>query len=192
MTPSACEIETRLDDCRHCGQPLPLALPRPGESPVRWTCARCGAAYEAVLAGVPLAEALASVHPTRLTFDRQGLSRPPDLIVEFLVRLLREEPVHHERRQATRHALAVPVIALPMDSTFRPVDAAFLAVTRNISVTGLSLVHTRAVAAQLMVVELAGSASETMQFVMRVLRCRPLRNLYEIAGPFLLRLEKQD
>ena len=59
-----------------------------------------------------------------------------------------------------------------------------MAVTRDISSSGISLVSTRAANSPFLAVELSASYDETIQIVMRVIRCRPLRCFYEIAGPF--------
>jgi hypothetical protein len=75
-----------------------------------------------------------------------------------------------------------------MDQRLRPVDDAFAAMTRDISKSGLCLVHTRAVRAELLAVELSDLQGETMQLVMRLLRCRPTNRFYEIAGAFLVRM----
>ncbi len=61
-----------------------------------------------------------------------------------------------------------------------------MAVTRDISTTGLALISTRAASSRFLAVELACPSGETIQVVIRVIRCRPVRCFYEIAGTYFV------
>ena len=180
--------QERIETCGQCGRTLPLAKPAPGQLAIRWICNGCSASYQAVLAVDSLAEALDHVRPTGLVFDRKKLLHPPEAIAIFVKKAVGEMKADRERRGTPRYPLVAPAIGLPMDQRLRPVDDAFAAMTRDISKSGLCLVHTRAVRAELLAVELSDLQGETMQLVMRLLRCRPTNRFYEIAGAFLVRM----
>jgi hypothetical protein len=188
MSVVAQEIRERIESCGRCGRSLPLAKPAPGQLAMRWICNGCSAEYEAVLAVDSLAEALDHARPAGLVFDRKKLVRPPEAIAQFVKKVVSGMKAERERRGNLRYPLAVPVVALPMDQRLRPVDEPFAAMTRNISQSGLCLVHTRAVRAELLAVELSSLKRDTMQMVMRILRCRVTNRFYEIAGAFLVRM----
>jgi hypothetical protein len=188
MSVMDCSLQERIETCGQCGRTLPLAKPVPGQLAIRWICKGCSASYQAVLAVDSLAEALDHVRPAGLVFDRKKLVHPPGAIANFVKKAVGETKPDNERRGVPRYRLVVPAIALPMDQRLRPVDDPFAALTRNISKSGLCLAHTRAVRAELLAVELSDLEGETMQLVMRLLRCRPTNRFYEIAGAFLVRM----
>ncbi len=188
MSVMDCLPQERIGTCGQCGRTLPLAKPAPGQLAIRWVCKGCSASYQAVLAVDSLAEALDHVRPTGLVFDRKKLVHPPAAIARFVKKAVGEMKPDHERRGVPRYPLVVPALALPMDRRLQPVDDPFAALTRNISKSGLCLAHTRAVRAELLAVELSDLQGETMQLVMRLLRCRPANHFYEVAGAFLVRM----
>jgi hypothetical protein len=155
---------------------------------IRWICNGCSASYQAVLAVDSLAEALDHVRPAGLVFDRKKLVHPPEAIARFVKKAVGAMKPDHERRGVPRYPLVVPAIALPMNERLQPVDDPFVALTRDICTSGLCLVHTRAVQAELLAVELSDLQGEAMQLVMRLLRCRPTNRFYELAGAFLVRM----
>ena len=183
-----CLSQERIETCSGCGRTLPLAKPSSGQLAIRWICKGCSTSYQAVLAVDSLAEALDHVLPTGLVFDRKKLVHPPEAIANFVKKAVGDMKPDCERRGMPRYPLVVPVIALPMDRRLRPVDDPFAALTRNISKSGLCLAHTRAVRAELLAVELSDLQGETMQLVMRLLRCRTANHFYEVAGAFLVRM----
>jgi hypothetical protein len=188
MSVIGCLPQERIETCGQCGRTLPLAKPAPGQLAIRWICNGCSASYQAVLAVDSLAEALDHVRPAGLVFDRKKLVHPPEAIARFVRKAVGDMEPEHERRVTPRYPLVLPAIALPMDPRLRPVDDPFAAMTRNLSKSGLCLVHTRAVRAKLLAVELSDQQGETMQLVMRLLRCRPVNHFYEVAGAFLVRM----
>ncbi len=188
MSVIGCLPQERIETCGRCGRTLPLAKPAPGQSAIRWICNGCSASYRAVLAVDSLAEALNHVRPAELVFDRKKLVHPPEAIARFVKKAVGAMKPDYERRGVPRYPLVVPAIALPMNKRLRPIDDPFATLTRNISKSGLSLVHTRAVQAELLAVELRDLQGETMQLVMRLLRCRSINRFYELAGAFLVRM----
>jgi hypothetical protein len=60
-------------------------------------------------------------------------------MLDFVRNLSRHE---REQRQSNRRPLIIEVIALPLDEQLQPIGGSFVAVTRDISTCGVSLVHT--------------------------------------------------
>lgn len=189
MTPTS---QTPIPRCRTCGQALPFTRQASARQMAWWVCVGCGTSYQAALSVENFTDALQHVRPCALEFDRDQLVHPPSAIARFLHHLVDKTPVGCERRRTSRYPIVIPVVAQPFSSSFCSTDPSFMALTRDLSSTGLALVHTRAVGAELLAVELAGGKNNRMQLVMRVLRCRPFHHLYEIAGDFLVRLEGTD
>jgi hypothetical protein len=177
--------------CTTCGQPLPFTPQAPGQPLARWACIDCGTIYHAELSVENFSEALQHVRPCRMEFNRQDLGYSPIAIADFLSRLI-DDAVSHERRQTHRYLLCVPAVAQPLDERFCPTGPAFAALVRDVSTSGIALVHTRFVHAKLLAVELSAGKDERMQFVIQVLRCQTFHYLYEIAGKFLVRLSSEE
>lgn len=175
--------------CTTCGQALPFAPPAPVGRTARWVCLGCGTGYDATLSVENFTDALRQVRPCALEFDREHLVHPPSAIARFLKHLVDDSTVGCERRRSPRYPVVIPAVAQPFTSSFCPTGLSFMALTRDISVTGLALVHTRAVPAEFLALELPAGKNEKMQLLMRVLRCQPFHHLYEIAGRFLVRLD---
>jgi hypothetical protein len=129
------------------------------------------------------------VRPAVLQFDRSCLVKPPEAIVAFIRQMVSDGQLVANRRTVARQQLVVPVTVVPVDDGFYPIDEPFMAVTRDVSTTGLSLMHTRAVHCALLVVELPVRSAAAIQLVLRVVRCRSFGRFYEIAGHFIMRLE---
>ena len=170
--------------CSKCDKILPLHPPRPAETSVNWICTTCGTKHNAVLNRSDALESLQHVRPERIEFDESNLGRPPEAIVEFVTKMMRTECKRNDNRGAQRRAVVVPVPLIQLDEGLSPTGNVHMAVTRDISSSGISLVSTRAANSPFLAVELSASYDETIQIVMRVIRCRPLRCFYEIAGPF--------
>jgi hypothetical protein len=179
----------RIDSCPACGQSLPLRLPEAGRNGVEWICTGCGARFVAILDHSTFPKLARNVRPAEIQFDRSRLADPPSALAAFAADFGHKG--HHrlvERRAFVRHVLVAPVAVVPIDEDYEPVGEAFMAVTRDVSSGGVSLIHTRAAETKLIVVELPATSDETIQVAVRVLRCRPVGLFYEIAGQFVVRL----
>jgi len=170
--------------CPKCGTILPLHRPHASESCTTWICTKCGTHQEAVLNRSESLERLQQIRPARIMFDDRNLSRPPEAIAEFIAKMMRTDHKGTDKRSAQRRAVVVPVPMIQLDENLSPTGNVHMAVTRDISSSGVSLISTRAANSPFLAVELSVSYEETIQIVMRVSRCRPLRCFYEIAGPF--------
>jgi hypothetical protein len=81
--------------------------------------------------------------------------------------------------------LAVAVPAEPLDEMFSPAGKPFTAVSRDLSIAGISLYHTQPVRQRYLALELTACMGDKLRAVIDVNRCRRVGFLYEIAGAFL-------
>jgi hypothetical protein len=188
---SAPEQEVPAAQCTGCSIALPLAASAAGSPSVLWACRECGSPFRGSLAVNTLSEALAKVQPVGLRYDRTNLPPPPEAILRLLRRLAAAEDnsQQHDQRRTPRYAVVTPAWVVPMNRRLAAIEAPFSAAIRNVSSSGLSIVHTRSTLAPMIAVEFPTGENETRQFVFRVRRCQPLHHFYEIAGPFLIRLD---
>ena len=63
-----------------------------------------------------------------------------------------------------------------------------MALSRDISTGGMSLIHTEEVQDKLLVVELPITPGQKTQVVLEVLRCRSIGQFYEVGGRFVSKL----
>ncbi|MHC4402874.1 MAG: PilZ domain-containing protein [Planctomycetota bacterium] len=100
---------------------------------------------------------------------------PPAELVSFVERQIREAQLYDgvERRSERRHLVAVPVLVQPVDAEFNATGAPFAAVTRDISLTGVGLVHGEPIDPQLLALRMC-LAEEEVKLVVEVLSCRAL------------------
>jgi hypothetical protein len=170
--------------CPKCDTVLPLHLPSVSESCTTWICTKCGTTQKAALNRSESLERLQQVRPARIEFDDTNLGRPPEAIAEFIAKMMRKEHRGSDKRGSQRRPVVVPIPVIELDENLAPTGNVHMAVTRDISSSGVSLLSTRAANSPFIAVELSIGYEETIQAVVRVSRCRPLRCFYEIAGPF--------
>ncbi|MCC7085666.1 MAG: PilZ domain-containing protein [Pirellulales bacterium] len=118
----------------------------------------------------------------------QELAKPlPDRLVKFIRRVIRGEKFYSgpERRISLRYPITMPVRVTPLDDHQQPTNEPFLAVTRDISVTGLCFYHTHPVKQTYLQMELTGPSLEQCTVLLKAARCRPAGPFYEIGGRFL-------
>ena len=131
--------------------------------------------------------------PGELQFNRQRINRAPEAVVEFAHEIISQcgqsLPSQIERRGMVRFPIAVPVLVMPLDENYQPVGPAFEAVTRDLSAGGMALLHTRAVNAKFLALEIEIPQKGRRTMILEVLRCRPSRRFYEIAGKFVARVD---
>jgi c-di-GMP-binding flagellar brake protein YcgR len=125
---------------------------------------------------------------TIVQFNRDELVLPPKAVAEFLRNLDRNEEPTHERRESERQTAVLEVAVVPVDFELRQCGESFLALSKDISSTGMAIIHTRALASGSVVVELLNRDNSTMQLLAYVVRCVPIRRFYEIGLRFVTRL----
>jgi hypothetical protein len=127
--------------------------------------------------------------PTNLTVEAKR-SRPitsAEEIAGFVRDLVFEMHTYDgvERRAEPRFAVSVPVEATPYDlDPLRPHEK-FVAVTRDISASGITFLHTKSVDENFWLLKFDWPRSKGVRLVLEVLYRRPIGPLWEIAGRFV-------
>ena len=84
--------------------------------------------------------------------------------------------------------MAVPVLAQPVDTEHNPIGDPFPMVTRDISSTGIGLVHTDKVEHQLLALQMR-LAGKLVNVVVQVLWCQSLGPFEYLGGRFVAKLD---
>ncbi len=107
--------------------------------------------------------------------------------LSFIERLVEDAKSYNgsDRRADRRYTLGVAVRVFPVDESMENLGEGFLAVTRDISLSGAALYYTQPVSERILALEFATSSGKANRTLMEVLRCRPLGPLFEIAGRFV-------
>jgi predicted nucleic acid-binding Zn-ribbon protein len=180
-------VTTRIETCTTCGTRLPLRIPRHGERGINWQCTVCGYRYYGLLDeqsdeeardNVREAEQEQAMPSRRLRGSKGTMSRG----------LTRQaQPVDPPQTDETaRHPLDSTILAYLLDENREVVGSAFLIRSRNISPTGIALMHSQEIQpGSLIQVELLDVKYEAIKATLRVLRCSRMEDHYEIAGAFL-------
>ena len=111
----------------------------------------------------------------------------PERVVSFIRRVIRGEKFYAgpERRKSLRYPITMPVRVTPLDDNQQALDESFVAVTRDISVTGLCFYHTHPVKQRFLQLELTSPAREQCTVLLETARCRQAGPFFEIGGRFL-------
>jgi hypothetical protein len=185
-------MEQRTLYCAGCGLLLPLYAPGNGARTQRWACAGCDTRYDAVLARDASLELINRIRPHRMPFGPIATGQVSKAISELIARIAPKAYSGPEKRTVERFPFVAPVAVILLSDTMAPVGAPFMVLTRNISRSGIALVSTRPVNTEFCAVALPSAGEETIQFVVQVVRCRPLRSFYEIGGRFVTRMVEPD
>jgi len=125
------------------------------------------------------------------------VTRPelPNETVSFAKRQIRDAQFYKlfdrriDRRSETRHSMAVPVLVQPVDEQFNPVGESFAVVTRDLSATGIGLIHSRPIDHKLLALQLQ-LAGEEVNVIVEVAWCKPMGPFEYLGGRFISRLER--
>jgi hypothetical protein len=93
-----------------------------------------------------------------------------------------------ERRRHKRHAVTVPVVALPLAADYRIDGESVHMTATNVSLGGAALMYTSSIAAPYLVLDFGAAGEELLQVVLQILRLRSIGSLFEICGQFIGRL----
>lgn len=177
-----------VDVCGGCDARLPLRIPSDGEQPREWVCVGCGQLHSAVLDQHLNEELGKNVRPTLIEFEPLQGQGADESVREFALGVQRRNETLTEKRQGDRHDILSNVLAVPVDDQFRPIGPAELVLSRNISTSGIALIHTKAVTEKYLALEFDLPLEEKLQVVMEVLRCRPFGPYLEIGGRFVTKM----
>ena len=124
------------------------------------------------------------------SLERETLARPPKAIADFVERAIRNSKYYDgpDIRSERRYAVSLRVAAAPVDEQLNKIGEEFIAMSRDISSSGIAIYHTRGVSDRFLALELTAASGEKMRVLLQVLRCRPAGLFYEIAGKFVSRI----
>ena len=109
----------------------------------------------------------------------------PSTVDEFVTALSEKGNRHDERRAANRKPLTLDVIAVPLDDKFVPIGEPFVALTRNISPGGISLVHTEQISTPYLLLRMETRRHQKLQVIVQVLKSRSFYQFSEISARFV-------
>lgn len=128
---------------------------------------------------------------TSSTQDEETVESLPaanETVVDQLLKELRSKAnPGNNNRKSVRHALSMTVPVIPVNEAGDPIGPSFIVVTRDISTSGICLLHTRAVIAKHLVLAISLPGKSPVQIRVRVVRCRAIGRFYEIAAEFTSR-----
>ncbi|MCA9142597.1 MAG: PilZ domain-containing protein [Planctomycetaceae bacterium] len=166
------EREFQIKSCVKCDGPLPTLVVG-GDGPVReWECRNCGATY------------LASLSPTSPDQLRDTVKLSHYFPAHRdAATTLKVKDLERELRRHPRKPLMMSVPATKLDHDLFPVGDEFAVVTRNLSASGIAIVHSQSLVGKLAVlVELPDIGH--VQLLLRIVRCKKVGSLYEMGGAF--------
>lgn len=181
-------VGARIEACSSCQQPLPLCDAGPYEAPITWTCAKCGHQQSGVLAPDYALDELRNVRREAITLDKATVPAPDPALLDFAVKLDPRDGSSVEKRTAHRHSLITLVPAQELDDRLACIGEAFMITCRNISQSGICLLHDRAIVSDFCIVDLAHGGQPSMQILVHILRRRPLGPYLDIGAEFVHKL----
>ncbi len=123
--------------------------------------------------------------------DRSTLLHPPHAISAFIDTLTQGVPAlgrnADERRQQPRYAISTIVEVQALSDNFQPLGEMHKCVTRDISRTGLRLMHTHDFGTKHMALQITSPTGDKLQTMLEVVHCekRGAGNVYDIGGRFI-------
>ena len=123
------------------------------------------------------------------------LPDPPTSVGDFITRFNVLEEEEHDRPNAVRRARRAErircnatAIAVPVTRRFAPEGDPFKLAVRDVSDSGIRLLHTRATSSDFLALSWTAETlpAQELRIVAKVMRCRPLSPFYDIGGEFVL------
>jgi hypothetical protein len=108
----------------------------------------------------------------------------PDLR-RFVDQQARDRSSVSERRESIRYTAVLEVIVVPLDENRKSTGKPFLALTRDVSTSGMCLLHTRPAPTPLLFIEITRPPEAPLNIVLQVRRNRRIGQFFEIAGDFV-------
>jgi hypothetical protein len=152
-------------------------------------CAVCSEVVTAVLDPDYEQEDLRNVRLAPILFNRQGLELTADL-AEF-VRKRPPPPIKSVEKRTSRRFPTNGTAAIQgLNQLLAPIGSPSVAAVRNLSTTGIGLLHEYAVIEPLMAIEMDSGKGE-IQLLVRIARCRPMGPFFDLAGEFLSKMGRR-
>ena len=173
MQPVA-ERTIQITQCVRCNVPLPTLVV--GRGALReWECRNCGATYVASLAPSSPDHLRASVKLTNYFPEHQKAAKA-----------LHAFDLKQESRRHPRLPVMMSVLATQLDDGLLPVGEDFTILTRNLSVSGIAIIHATPLDGKLAVlIELPRVGH--VQLLLDIVRCEKVGEMYEMGGAFFER-----
>ena len=124
--------------------------------------------------------------PEVVPITQTPTARLQERIAEFNQKLVADNHfTGAERRPHPRYNVTLEATALAIDESGQPLGAPFVMVTRNISNTGLGVIHTEPLEpGQRFIVELLARERDQVRLIAEVVHCRPVARFFEIGLRF--------
>jgi hypothetical protein len=120
-----------------------------------------------------------------LPIDRSLLAPPSAALMKFVRERAVRPSGDTEMRRSKRYGAVLEVVVVPLNEHFRPSGLPFLAVTRDVSTSGLCMLHTRPAPSTALFVEIERPNEAALDVVLKVRRNRRVGPFFEFAGDFL-------
>jgi hypothetical protein len=125
----------------------------------------------------------------------ESVTKPSDSLVvtsrgaiaEFILGLVASVQTYNgvERRADPRFPISIPVKVTPYNTQGNRSREKFVAVTRDMSASGIAFLHTAPVEEDFWLLEFGHPQTEGVRLALQVLYRRPVGPLWEIAGRFV-------
>jgi hypothetical protein len=166
----------QVTQCVTCGIPLATLLLGGSEPAREWECRSCGATYIASLDPLSPSERRDSIRMRHYFPEHREATSTLSSIV-----------LKEERRAHPRRPMMVSVLAVELDSDLFPIGEDFTVISRNLSASGIAIVHSRPLAGRLAVL-LELPKLGYVQLLLNIVRCKKIGSLYEMGGAFIERI----
>jgi len=184
--------------CSGCDRPIAFQPPIPGEPVGMWLCKTCGAVYygddaansaEHAFGVVRAAQAKSNpfLGSVSASIDARIRSVPPECVQRLVSSLAGDAYKGADRRKDNRYRMAVPVVAVPLGLDFRIAGEPLRMTTKDVSLGGASLIHTRFTETPYFALDFTPAGVEHVQVLLEVLGVRNFGPVYEVAGKFISR-----
>ena len=107
----------------------------------------------------------------------------PPALWEFVKSFRAHATAFTDLRKYVRHKMFAEVVTRPLDSSLQQTSPTFTALTNDVSQSGISLFSTICVRDPFLAISLR-LEKELIQKTVEVVRCRPVRGFFHIAGRF--------
>jgi hypothetical protein len=189
--------------CSGCEQPIAFQPPVPGEPVGMWLCKTCGAVYygdnaeEAAANAFGVVRAVGSnsnpyLSSVTATVDARLGAVPPAYVQRLVHSLVHKIYDGLDRRAHKRYRMAVPVVAVPLGFDFKVAGEPLRMTTKDISLSGASLIHTRFTERPYFALDFTAAGVEHVQVTLEVLSVRNFGPIYEVAGQFIDRVSQKS
>jgi hypothetical protein len=117
--------------------------------------------------------------------DRSMLPSASEALIEYVTQRAATKAGWRETRRSKRYAAMLEVVVVALNEHYRPSGLPFLAVTRDVSIDGLCLLHTRPTPTSALFIEIERPNETALDVVLNVRRNRRVGPFFEIAGDFI-------